>query len=134
MNLLVKGRSLQSTDKRDRVFALVGLCSDFDASLIDYAKSFEERLVRLATKHIHGLLASSDPSLVYVYLCMVHKNESLEGRASWARSYEFPTSFRSLDSIFRSNKLLKTKSPFVLLDSKVKSIAILYWLLSVLLI
>jgi hypothetical protein len=49
-DLLARNRGLQSYDKRDRVFALVGLSSDADPSLIDYGLEIQDVLIEVGKR------------------------------------------------------------------------------------
>lgn len=98
--LLSVNRGLQSSDKRDRVFALVGLSSDSDLSMIDYSQDIQDVLVRLAMKTMQKLLETDEPSTALDILCLASLNSDLEDLPSWVPSFETPLAFKLLTEIF----------------------------------
>jgi Heterokaryon incompatibility protein (HET) len=123
--ILVRARGLESTDRRDRLFALTGLSSDTSSSFINYKRDFGEILRDIATNLMQSILSSSNPTEVFDYLCMVHKNDLLEGMSSWASAMDLPNSFTSLRFIFKMKSPLKTLPRVSFNNSKVQSIAML---------
>jgi hypothetical protein len=118
--LLSRAGSLQSSDRRDRIFALVGLSSDTSGDIIDYHSDIEDIFRRIAEKEIRRFLASPNPSDVFVFLCMVHNSEPREGYSSWAPTFELSPSFQPLSVIFRMEAPFKSAPQVVFTESKVR--------------
>jgi hypothetical protein len=118
--LLSRAGGLQSSDRRDRIFALVGLSSDTSVDIVDYHSDIEDVFRRIAEKEIRRFLASPNPSDVFVFLCMVHNSESREGYSSWAPTFELSPSFQPLSVIFRMEAPFKSAPQVVFTESKVR--------------
>jgi hypothetical protein len=104
LGIPVRARGLESTGRRDRLFALAGLSSDTSSSFINYKRDFDEILCDIAINLMQGILSSSNPTEVFDYLFMVHKNDLLEGMSSWPSAMDLPNSFTSLQFIFKMKR------------------------------
>ena len=110
-------RGLKATDKRDRVFALVGISSDAGANLIDYERDFANTLRLIARKEIEKALTSSSPSDIFDYMSMVYNSDSSENLSSWAPTFDYSIAFCPLSAIFKMNSPLKTAPQVTSTDS-----------------
>lgn len=119
VNLRGKGRGLTSADKRDRLFALVGLSSDTDSSVIDYERDYADTLRLITRKEIENILTGPNPSEVFDYLSMVHKYDSDDGLSSWVPTFGYSFAFTALGAIFQMKNPLKTVPHVTFKDSKV---------------
>jgi hypothetical protein len=101
--LLSKTRGCQSSDLRDRVFAIVGLSSDTNVDLIDYNAGFSDILTKVNASYMQGIIASPSVSTFFDYLCFVHDSD-IESLPSLVPSFNLPQSFWNMDSIFWTEK------------------------------
>ena len=115
--MLSKSRGCQSSDPRDRVFAVVGLSSDTNVDLIDYQASLSNVLIRISVNHIRAMVASTSTADCFNYLCFIHE-DNVESLPSWVPSFNLPQSFWNLNCIFRTEKSLDDK-PNIRLDNDV---------------
>lgn len=81
-NLLVT-RCFDSTDPRDKIFALVGLSSDIGEDFVDYSKSYEEKVQELSRMSLDGRIENINGSTLDVWSCLTrYQGEDLSS-PSW---------------------------------------------------
>jgi Heterokaryon incompatibility protein (HET) len=105
-SLLKVSRGLESSDKRDRVFALVGLSSDAEISLIDYDLELRDILIQVAKDTIQIRLKGQLPWESLDCLCFTDPASATENIPSWVPTYEIQL---SLVTIFPLATPLTTK-------------------------
>jgi hypothetical protein len=101
-------RGLESSDKRDRIFALVGLSSDPDLSLINYNLEIQDVLIPIVTKIICERLDGDDPSTALEILCSASPTSSIENLPSWLPYFDLPIGFCAMEAIFPMEHPLNT--------------------------
>lgn len=82
LSLLLATRCLQATDRRDKIFALVGLASDMDESFVDYGKDIREIVTELSRMLLGGQLDSL-PSPLDVLSYITRPDGEREDLPSW---------------------------------------------------
>jgi hypothetical protein len=107
--LLLATHSFQATDRRDKIFALVGLASDMDERFVDYSKDIKQVVTELSRMFLTGkLLNFSSPLDVLTYI--TRPDGEHEDLPSWVTEW----TLRSDSSLFTSLvTAYPTKAPFV---------------------
>jgi hypothetical protein len=99
LSLLLATRPLQATDRRDKIFALVGLASDVDESFVDYSKDIEDIVTELSHMFLSGKLESTTSPLGYLsYITRKKRRLAFVGRGmnTLLRAFSFRRAGRSV--------------------------------------
>lgn len=85
--------SLQASDPRDKIFALVGLVDGAPPAIVDYDLDLPNILIQLAT-----LLSVKVP--VFTLLSFVHRESTIPGLPSWVYDWTERTGFYPAEAAF----------------------------------
>lgn len=83
MYLLLLTRAFDATDKRDKVFALVGLANDADPSFVDYELPYEEVLTKMSRKMLEGRMGANGGCVLDMWSCIEREDGEEAPKRSW---------------------------------------------------
>ncbi|KAH7385338.1 heterokaryon incompatibility protein-domain-containing protein [Phaeosphaeria sp. MPI-PUGE-AT-0046c] len=82
-NLLLLTRWFEATDKRDKMFALVGLANDVDPSFVDYELPYEEVVANLSKKMLQGRVGANGGSVLDIWSSIEREGGKEIPEKSW---------------------------------------------------
>jgi hypothetical protein len=81
--LFMMTRWFDATDRRDRIFALVGLTSDIDKSFVDYSKSYEDVIKELSLMLLDGKIEPTMGCVLDIWSFITRGEEGDITEPSW---------------------------------------------------
>jgi hypothetical protein len=81
--LIMMTRWFDATDRRDRIFALVGLTNDIDRSFVDYSKSYDDVIKELNLMLLDGRIEPTMGSVLDVWSYIAREEDDEITEPSW---------------------------------------------------
>lgn len=83
LQLLLFSHCFDSTDPRDKIFALIGLASDIDEDFVDYSKPYEDLIKDLSHRFLDGRIRTNTGSALDVLSCINRTEDEELAGPSW---------------------------------------------------
>ena len=96
--LLMNARLFDAADRRDKVFALVGLTSDIDKSFVDYSKSYEDVTRDLNSMLLEGRIEPTTGSVLDVWSLITREENDEIAEPSWVVDILKPRNSKSTNA------------------------------------
>ena len=93
LKLLIRTRWFYATDRRDKVFALVGLTSDINQSFVDYSKSYEDLMRDLNLMLLEGRIKPTWGNVLDVLSLITREEDDEIAEPSWVVDVFKPQNF-----------------------------------------
>ncbi|KAI4629053.1 uncharacterized protein J4E87_003313 [Alternaria ethzedia] len=93
LKLLIRTRWFDATDRRDKVFALVGLTSDINQSFVDYSKSYEDLMRDLNLMLLEGRIKPTWGNVLDVLSLITREEDDEIAEPSWVVDVFKPQNF-----------------------------------------
>jgi len=113
--LLKRTILFDAADRRDKIFALVGLASDIDESFVDYSKTYKDVMKDLNIMLLEGKIEPTMGSVLDVWSSITRKEDDEIAEPSWVADIFEPQSCEGLYTpimdVYPSNEPLIERKP-----------------------
>jgi hypothetical protein len=120
--LLMMTRWFYATDRRDKIFALVGLTSDIDKSFVDYSKSYQNVVKELNCMLLDGRIEPKMGCVLDVW-SLITRNEGDITQPSWVADLSMSSAYTAMMTAYPSMKVIERTPEIEFLDREGREVS-----------